>query len=264
MAVLPIYQVDAFTARRFSGNPAAVVPLEKWLSDETMLAIAAENNLAETAFFVPEGDGYRLRWFTPTFEVDLCGHATLATAYVLFEKLGVERSKLSFETRSGRLDVDRDGDWLVMSFPRWQLETRAIPDSVFTSVIGREPTELYSTADGQILLAVLDGEDDVAESDPDCRSFHKLEVPALIVTAPGRQSDCVCRFFAPGYGIPEDAGTGSIHCALVPYWSQRLGRNEIHSRQISPRGAELRCELAGNRVSLAGQAAHYMTGSIEF
>jgi len=263
MAEFPIYQIDAFTTDRFGGNPAAVVPLDEWLPDHVLKAIAAENNLAETAFFVSDGDVHHLRWFTPTIEVDLCGHATLATAYVLFEKLGTDAPNLQFETRSGRLTVSREGDRFVMDFPSWPLEQREVDRSSFMAVIGSEPAEVYATSSGQMLMAVLNDEDDVASAQPDLRSFHLLGVPALIVTAPGKQSDCVCRFFAPGFGIPEDPGTGSVHCALTPYWSEKLGLGAIHSRQLSPRGAEFYCELNGDRVVVKGHAVHYLTGSIE-
>jgi PhzF family phenazine biosynthesis protein len=239
------------------------VPLDAWLPDAELLAIANENNLSETAFFVPNGENYDLRWFTPTVEVDLCGHATLATAFVLREELAVDRSELRFDTRSGRLIVRVEEDRLAMEFPRWDVEPVArIPDA-WTRVVGALPELLYSTSQGEELFAVYANEEQIVEIQPEFDSFDSLGVGAVIVTAPGRKSDCVCRFFAPGYGVPEDPGTGSIHCALAPYWSERLDKPRIASRQLSRRGAEFDCELRADVVIIRGTAVRYLAGTIE-
>jgi PhzF family phenazine biosynthesis protein len=263
MSKLRLYQIDAFTDRRFGGNPAAVVPLERWLDDAVLQAVALENNLAETAYFVPDNDGCRLRWFTPTVEVDLCGHATLASAFVLFTELEPGRSRVTFETRSGPLHVRAAGERLVMDFPRWPLAAAA--DGLgepFAAALGAVPRELYTTAAGSNFFAVLDDEAAVRALRPDMRALAAFGMGA-IVTARGTVSDCVCRYFAPSFGIDEDAGTGSIHCALTPYWTEHLGKPAIHSRQLSRRGADLYCELDGERVAIAGSAVKYLEGWIE-
>jgi PhzF family phenazine biosynthesis protein len=262
MPKLRIYQIDAFTDRLYGGNPAAVVPLEDWLDDATMQSIGLENNLAETAFFAPEKQGFRLRWFTPEVEVKLCGHATLASAYVLFNILEPGRREVKFETLSGALTVTASGERLVMDFPRWTLDPiDNVPDAV-AGGLHATPAQVFSTADGGNLFAVFASEADVRALSPDFATLKTLNA-GVIATAPGEQSDCVVRYFAPAYGIDEDAGTGSIHCALTPYWSERLRKNTVHSRQISKRGAELYCELKGNRVEIAGHAAKYLEGWIE-
>jgi PhzF family phenazine biosynthesis protein len=262
MPRLRLYQVDAFTSRRFGGNPAGVVPLHAWLDDATMQAVANENNLAETAFFVPEKDGFRLRWFTPEVEVQLCGHATLASAFVLFTELEPERREVTFETLSGALFVKSASDRLTMDFPRWTLEPVAKPPQALLDGLAAEPVEVLSTAAGGNYFVVFESEDAVRSLMPDPRVLKTLGA-GVIVTAAGRSSDCVCRYFAPAYGVDEDEGTGSIHCALAPYWAERLRRNTVHSRQLSPRGAELFCELIGNRVEIAGQAVKYLDGWID-
>jgi PhzF family phenazine biosynthesis protein len=266
MAKLRIFQVDAFTERLFGGNPAAVVPLAEWLDDATMQSIGLENNLAETAFFVPEKqpkmDGFRLRWFTPEVEVKLCGHATLASAYVLFNILEPGRREVKFETLSGVLTVTTAGERLVMDFPRWTLDAVDNVPAGLVEGLHAKPNQVFSTADGGNLFAVFAAENDVRELAPDFAALKKLNA-GVIATAPGEQSDCVVRYFAPAYGIDEDPGTGSIHCALAPYWSERLSKNTVHSRQLSKRGAELFCELKGNRVEIAGSAVGYLDGWIE-
>jgi PhzF family phenazine biosynthesis protein len=262
MQRLRIYQVDAFTGRLFGGNPAAVVPLETWLDAATMQSIALENNLAETAFFVPERDGFRLRWFTPEVEVKLCGHATLASAHVLFTILEPGRRSVKFETLSGTLTVVASGDRLVMDFPRWTL-TSAPADAPRTlaAALNVVPSNVLSTGDG-CWLAVFDSEADVRALAPDFAALRKIGI-FVIATAPGTRSDCVVRFFAPSAGIDEDPGTGSIHCALAPYWCERLGKRTLHSLQVSKRGSELHCTLEGDRVLIAGQAVKYLEGWIE-
>jgi PhzF family phenazine biosynthesis protein len=257
-----IYQVDAFTSRRFAGNPAAVVPLEAWVDADTMQAIAAENNLAETAFFVP-GDGvFKLRWFTPEVEVRLCGHATLASAFVLFTELEPGRREVRFDTLSGALTVVAAGDRLVMDFPRWTIEPLAAPPAALKVGLGAQPTQLLSADGGQHLFAVFENEQQIRALNPDFGTLRTLQA-GIIATAPGSESDCVVRYFAPSFGVDEDAGTGSIHCALTPYWSERLRKNSVHSRQLSRRGSELFCELKGNRVEIAGSAVKYLEGWIE-
>jgi PhzF family phenazine biosynthesis protein len=263
MRRLRIYQVDAFTGRLFGGNPAAVVPLETWLDASTMQSIALENNLAETAFFVSEGDGFRLRWFTPEVEVKLCGHATLASAHVLFTMLEPGRRAVKFETQSGTLTVVASGDRLVMDFPRWTLSAApADAPSVLAAALNAAPARVLSTGGGDYLFAVFDREDDVRALAPDFGALRKLGL-TVIATAPGTRSDCVVRFFAPAAGIDEDPGTGSIHCALAPYWCERLGKRTLHSLQVSKRGSELHCTLEDERVLIAGQAVKYLEGWIE-
>lgn len=254
---LPIYQIDAFTSRVFAGNPAAVVPLESWLPDAVMQSIAAENNLAETAFFVPNGDGYALRWFTPTVEVDLCGHATLASAHLVFSKLAPGRERVDFETRSGRLTVTRDGDVLALDFPS-RPPTPCDASSV-ADALGKAPSAVLGARD---YLAVFADEDDVRDLRPDMGKIAALDRFAVIATAPGKSCDFVSRFFAPAQGVPEDPVTGSAHCTLIPYWAQRLGKRKLTARQISARGGELLCEDRGDRVTIAGRAALYLEGTI--
>jgi PhzF family phenazine biosynthesis protein len=259
---LQIYQVDAFTDRLFGGNPAAVVPLERWLDDATMQSIGLENNLAETAFFVPEGKGFRLRWFTPEVEVKLCGHATLASAYVLFNIIEPGRREVQFETLSGPLTVVATADRLVMDFPRWKLAALAAAPRGLADALRAVPSRVFSTGDGRDVFAVFEREADVRALAPEFGALRKLGV-GVIATAPGTRSDCVVRYFAPAFGIDEDPGTGSIQCALVPYWSERLGKRSVHSLQISKRRADLYCELTDERVRIAGQAVKYLEGWIE-
>lgn len=255
---LRIFQVDAFSAKPFGGNPAAVVPLEKWLDDATLLAIAAENNLSETAFFVPEGDEFALRWFTPASEVDLCGHATLATAFVLFNLLGFSGEEVIFRSKSGKLSVGRSGDLLVLDFPaRPAVETEPLPGLI--EATGREPEVVLKARD---FLLVYPTEEDVRSLEPDFFQLSKLPVHAVIVTAPGDDCDFVSRFFAPAVGVPEDPVTGSAHCTLIPYWAGRLGKSKLFARQVSRRGGELDCELAGDRVRIGGKATLFLSGSI--
>lgn len=263
MRKLAIFHVDAFHSGPFSGNPAAVVPLEAWLEDTAMLAIAAQNRLSETAFFVAGEAAYALRWFTPEVEVELCGHATLASAHVLYEELGVAAAEaLRFETRSGALTVVRDGGLLRMSLPRWRLVAAPNVPGALATGLGVTPAELYRASTGDNWFAVLDSAVAVRELRPDLAALARLHPAGVAVTAPGETSDCVCRYFAPSYGVPEDPGTGSIHCGLAPYWAERLGKRRIHSRQLSARGAELYCEAADDHTFVAGRARTYLSGSI--
>jgi predicted PhzF superfamily epimerase YddE/YHI9 len=256
---LPIYQVDAFTSRVFGGNPAAIVPLETWLPAETMLAIAAENNLSETAFFVAEGEGYGLRWFTPTVEMDLCGHATLASAHLIFDKLKPGLQAVRFSTRSGVLEVKKAGDLLSMDFPSRPPEKLA-PSAAVSEALGKAPVELWGARD---YLAVYASADDVLNLKPHAEKTAALDRHAVIATAPGKDCDFVSRFFAPALGVYEDPVTGSAHCTLIPYWAKRLGKAKLSARQVSSRGGELTCEDRVNRVTIAGKAALYLEGSIQ-
>jgi len=258
---IPLYQVDAFTSRLFGGNPAAVCPLAEWLPDATMQAIAAENNLAETAFFVAQGEGYLLRWFTPTVEVELCGHATLASGYVVTHILAPERRSVRFDTRkAGPLEVTRDGDLLAMDFPAWPPEGEPADPRIITA-LGKPPAESF-VARGRT-LAVYQHAEDVAALKPDFAAMRQVPGANAIVTAPGREeADFVSRYFAPNHGVDEDPVTGSAHCVLTPYWAGRLGKNELSARQISARGGDLLCTLRGDRVTLAGHAVLYLEGTI--
>lgn len=255
---IPIYQVDAFSNRVFSGNPAAVCPLGQWLPDAQLQAIAMENNLSETAFFVRNGDRFDLRWMTPQTEVDLCGHATLASAFVIFQYLDPMRASVVFETKSGELVVNRRGDLLAMDFPSRPPKV-VTPHAMLREALGGQPREILAARD---YLVVYDTEDEVRNLKPDMEKLAAVDRFAVIVTAPGKEADFVSRFFAPAQGVPEDPVTGSAHCTLTPYWSARLGKNELHALQVSRRGGELWCEDRGDRVTIAGHAVLYMQGRI--
>ena len=255
---LPFYQIDAFTSEVFSGNPAGVCPLDSWLDDATMLAIAAENNLSETAFLVRGGPGYKLRWFTPETEVDLCGHATLASAFVIFTYLGGSDDAVRFETASGVLTVKRQGELLAMDFPSRVAHPCAVPEALVRG-LGLEPSEVLLARD---YLAVYDSEEQIRSLRPDMPELSKLDALGIIASAPGSDCDFVSRFFAPRVGIPEDPVTGSSHCTLIPYWAGRTGKSELHARQLSRRGGELFCVNMGERVSIAGRAVTYLEGTI--
>jgi len=255
---IPIYQVDAFTSELFGGNPAAVCPLASWPEDALLQAIAAENNLSETAFLVPKGERYELRWFTPLTEIDLCGHATLGAAHVVFHYLNIHRDRVEFETGSGPLSVTREGPLLAMDFPARPGKPCRAPAALVRG-LGAEPRELYLSRD---YMAVFDSEKQVRAIVPDVRALAELEVTGIIVTAPGDESDFVSRFFAPREGIPEDPVTGSSHCTLVPYWARRLDRTTLEARQVSARGGVLHCENLGERVKISGEAVVYLEGTI--
>jgi PhzF family phenazine biosynthesis protein len=257
---IPIYQVDAFAAGLFQGNPAAVCPLEEWLPASTMLAIASENNLAETAFYVRQAPGrYGLRWFTPAVEVDLCGHATVAAASVIMDvRRETKGPSLSFETLSGELSVEREGDLYVLDFPaRPATECTVHPRLV--EALGATPSVILAARD---YLCVFDDEAPVRALAPDMALLAGIDRFAVIATAPGRDSDFVSRFFAPAKGVPEDPVTGSSHTTLIPYWSGRLGKTELFARQISSRGGELWCRDLGARVKIGGRAVQYLQGEI--
>ena len=255
---IPIYQVDAFTGTVFSGNPAAVCPLDRWLADPVLQAIAAENNLSETAYFVRNGDGYDLRWFTPAHEIDLCGHATLATAFVIFERLDKNRLSLTFNTKSGPLTVRREAARLSMDFPARPPERCEAPPAL-ESGLGKRPVEAWKSRD---YMAVFESEADVRSLRPDMDKLATLDLLGVIATAPGTEKDFVSRFFAPRAGVPEDPVTGSSHCTLIPYWSKRLSRPRLSARQVSARGGDLDCEHRGDRVVISGVAALFLEGTI--
>ena len=257
---IPLFQVDAFASRRFAGNPAAVMPLEAWLPDDMLQAIAAENNLSETAFFVREAAGWRLRWFTPAVEVNLCGHATLATALVMRDRLGLWKGKVSFETRSGTLVVSEDGERLALDFPAQPPSPFPAPEGL-AAALGGTPREVLREID---LVCVFDDAAQVRALEPDFKALGRIDVRGVIATAPGDGTcDFVSRFFAPRGGIDEDPVTGSAHCKLIPFWSRRLGRTRLFARQVSRRGGELWCEDRGVRVTIAGQGVIYLEGSAE-
>jgi predicted PhzF superfamily epimerase YddE/YHI9 len=258
---IPIYQIDAFAVGPFSGNPAAVCPLEAWLPDSVMQAIAAENNLSETAFFVPDGEAWSLRWFTPVTEVDLCGHATLASAYVIFRFVAPACPRAVFRTRkAGELVVEQSGELLALDFPALPA-TVCEPPPGLAAALGAEPEHVLA-APARDYLAVYRTPAQAAELAPDFVALKRLN-RAVIVTAPGDGgTDFVSRFFAPSFGIDEDPVTGSAHCTLVPYWARRLGRNRLNARQLSRRGGSLVCENRGERVTIAGRAVLYLTGTL--
>lgn len=254
----PIYQIDTFTEHAFGGGPAAVVLLDEWLADDRLVAIAAENNLAETAFVIARGDVMPLRWFTPTVEVDLCGHATLATAHVLFQHILPSAQRLRFGTRSGDLTVTRDGDLLSMDFPARPGRSIEVSGAL-VSALGVRPREAHLARD---LLAILDSESQVRDMQPNLERIASIDAFAVIVAAPGDTVDYVYRFFAPRQGIAEDPVTGSANCTLVPYWAARLGKLELDAKQLSPRGGDLHCKLRGDRVLIAGRTVEYLRGYI--
>ncbi len=253
------YQVSAFSSRQFGGNPAAVVPLDDWLPADTMLAIAAENNLSETAFYVPEGDGFGLRWFTPAVEVDLCGHATLATAHVLFNELGHSEQPVRFQTRSGELQVTQSEQGISMDFPAYSIAATTI-DPAIAAALGAEPEAAFESP---FWVYLFGSEAQVRELAPDMRGLLEASDRPVIVTAPGDSVDFVSRFFGPQVGIDEDPVTGSAHCALVPLWAARLGKNELSAKQVSARGGDLTCELRDDRVFLRGRGLTFLRGQID-
>lgn len=257
---LKIYQVDAFTNKIFSGNPAAVCPLKEWLSDTLMQNIAAENNLAETAFYVKQGNGFQIRWFTPATEVDLCGHATLATAFVLFNLENYNGKIINFFTsRSGILTVQREGTLLSMNFPVDKFEP-VKPFKELTDGFDIEPLEVLKGQSDYML--VFENEDQIKQLVPRFNTISLLNCRGVIVTAKGDQSDFVSRFFAPKSGINEDPVTGSSHTTLIPYWTKRLGKNELSAIQLSARKGFLKCKYLNDRVEISGEAKLYLQGEI--
>jgi len=258
---LPIYQVDAFTADLFSGNPAAVVPLQKWLTPKTMQQIALENNLSETAFFVQKGEqAFELRWFTPTVEVELCGHATLAGAHVLFNHLGFQLPQITFESLSGNLTVTQKDDLILLNFPA-RHPAPVKDDEKIRNALGMQPAGLFKDLN---YLAVFESAAEVIDFKPDFDKLARIDDAGIIITAPGngKDFDFVSRYFAAYAGIPEDSVTGSAHCTLAPYWAKRLGKDRLTARQASARGGTLYCRNLGERVEIGGRAVTYLTGEI--
>ena len=260
MKTQELYQVDAFASELFRGNPAAVCILDSWLPEETMQAIAGENNLAETAFAVPKGEGYEIRWFTPETEVALCGHATLATAHVLFASLDPSVSRLRFESRErGELVVSKSDGWLVLDFPADTLREIEMPDRL-ARALGGTPKGCWKGLTDY--MVVFDTEEEIRALTPNYHLLDQIPVRGVIVTSPGRDQDFVSRFFAPRCGVPEDPVTGSAHTTLTPYWAKKLGKTRLEASQLSSRGGILRCELRGDRVKIAGKAITYMKAEI--
>lgn len=257
--MIPLYQVDAFTDRIFSGNPAAVCPLKEWLPSQTLQAIATENNLSETAFFVITDGEIELRWFTPTTEVNLCGHATLAVAHIIFNHLNFNGTKLDFLTKSGILSVSKTGELLTLDFPALIPRQCACPPKL-AEAIGRNPLEVWQSED---YLVLLEDEKTTGAIKPNLELLKELDLRGVIITAKADRDDFVSRFFAPKFGIPEDPVTGSAHCTLIPYWSKKLGKTKFTARQISPRGGIIWGELKDPRVLISGQAVTYLQGLIE-
>jgi len=255
---ITIYQIDAFTNDLFAGNPAAVCPLEEWLSAAMMQKIAAENNLSETAFFVKSETGFELRWFTPLVEVDLCGHATLASAHVIFNLLNYTHNQIKFFTKSGELAVSRNNDLITLNFPTSKLVPIEAPIEL-TKGLHREPVEVLKSRD---IIAVFEKESDILSIDPDFESLKKLDCLGISISAPGDNVDFVSRFFAPVAGVNEDPVTGSAHTSLIPYWANRLKKNNLHTYQVSARQGELFCEYLNDRVNISGRAVTYLKGEI--
>jgi PhzF family phenazine biosynthesis protein len=257
---LKIFQVDAFTENLFGGNPAAVIPLDHWLPDTLMQKIAAENNLAETAFFISKGNDYHLRWFAPTVEVDLCGHATLATAHVMFTHLGYNRPQINFDSRSGMLSVQKEGNRLTLDFPKDDPQKIDTP-KVILDAIHIKPVEVCKGKN--FLLVVLNSQKEIEELNPVINEVAKAHRHGVIFTAKGNETDFVSRCFFPNSGIDEDPVTGSAHTMLAPYWSARLGKTRLNARQLSKRMGNLECEIVEDRIKISGQAVTYLKGEIE-
>lgn len=257
---LPIYQADAFTNKLFGGNPAAVVPLKNWLTANEMQKIAAENNLAETAFFVAKNDDFELRWFTPELEIDLCGHATLATAHIIFSELGYTKNSIHFHTlKAGTLIVTKNNNLYTLDFPSRPATPCPMPNGLLNAIGGTNPIGVLTSRD---IMLVYETEAEVIALQPDFAALAKIDLLGVIATAKGDNSDFVSRFFAPSAGINEDPVTGSAHCNLIPYWAQKLGKNKLHAYQISARRGELWCEMKEDRVLMSGEAVTYLKGEI--
>lgn len=256
---LKLYQIDAFAHSIFEGNPAAVIPLDEWLSDTLLQRIAMENNLSETAFFVLEGEKWHIRWFTPTNEVDMCGHATLASAYVLYEYLGFEGEEVVFISRSGDLRVHKDGELYVMDFPIQPIEPCELPFEI-AKAFEVTPIKCYRSMD---YILVFKNESDVASAIPNLENLRDIDTRGVIITVPSDKYDFVCRFFAPKVGVDEDPVTGSAFTQLVPYWNRVNAQTSFRAKQISSRGGEIFCTLKGDRVEIAGYAIKYLEGTIE-
>ena len=260
---LTLYQIDAFTNKLFSGNPAAVIPLDKWIADDLMQKLGMENNLSETVFFVPSKKNvadYEIRWFTPALEINLCGHATLASAYVLYNHLGFDKPELKFDCKSGVLVIKREKDKLSMNFPAWK--PTPFPDYPKELITALGNPEIVNISRSRDVVIELKDEAAVRNCEPDFTLLKKIGEKVMI-TAKGDKADFVSRFFAPIAGIDEDPVTGSAHSQLIPYWAEKLGKNKMHALQLSARGGELWCEFLGERVTMAGQCVFFMKGEIE-
>lgn len=257
--LIPFYQIDAFTDKLFGGNPAGVCPLEQWLPDEVMQKIAMENNVSETAFFIKKGDGFHIRWFTPKVEVNLCGHATLASAHVIFSDCGFKCDELTFESRSGILNVRKEGDLLVLDFPANRPQRTGLPES-FVQALNITPIQCYRGKEDYLLL--YKSQREIESLIPDFRKLEKVDARAVIVTAPGEKVDFVSRFFGPRVGVDEDPVTGSAHTVLIPFWAEKLGKNEMKALQLSRRGGTLFCRLRDDRVDIGGKAVTFLKGEI--
>jgi PhzF family phenazine biosynthesis protein len=257
--LLPFFQVDAFTDRLFGGNPAGVCPLDNWLQDDTMQKIAMENNLSETAFFVRNENGFHIRWFTPKVEVNLCGHATLASAHVIFNHLGYPEKKVAFKSRSGILNVTREGDLLILDFPSNMPVRTALPDD-FVQALNITPVQCFRGKEDYLLL--YKSQQEIEALLPDFRHLEKVDARAVIVTAPAEKADFASRFFAPRVGVDEDPVTGSAHTVLIPFWAEKLGKIEMKALQLSRRGGTLFCRLRGDRVDIGGKAVTFLKGEI--
>lgn len=258
MMHIPFYRVNSFAREPFSGNPAGVCLLDKWLPDEMLQSIAAENNMSETAFLVPREDDYDLRWFSPAVEVDLCGHGTLASAHVIFDVVSKDAKRVTFMSKSGRLSVEKQDGLLWLDFPSLKPAPCVVPDGLET-VLGVAPSNVLAARD---LMVVFDDEQIVRDLKPDMEGIARLDFQGLIVTAPGSRLDFVSRFFAPSIGVPEDPVTGAAHCTLIPYWAERLNKADLHAFQLSRRGGELFCRNRSERVSIGGRAVTYCSGTI--
>lgn len=257
--LISFFQVDAFTDHLFGGNPAGVCPLDHWLADEVMQKIAMENNLSETAFFVKEDAGFHIRWFTPKVEVNLCGHATLASAHVIFHYPGYNGEMISFQSKSGILNVTKEGEMLILDFPANKPQRTALPDD-FVQSLNITPIQCYRGKEDYLLL--YKSQQEIEALIPDFRRLEKVDARAVIVTAPGDKVDFVSRFFAPRVGVDEDPVTGSAHTVLIPFWAEKLGKTEMKALQLSHRGGTLFCRLRGDRVDIGGKAVTYLKGEI--
>lgn len=259
--VLALYQVDAFAEKVFAGNPAAIIPLDDWLEDDLMQKIAMENNLSETAYFVRTDDGYHLRWFTPEYEIDLCGHATLASAYVVKNFMAPHLAEINFSTqKAGVLRASAKDGLYTLDFPSRMPQPCEVPDKLLASLQVSNVVEVLKSRD---YFVVLPNEEAVRNVEPDYGLMKELDTIGVIVTAKGHEADVVSRCFYPGAGIPEDPVTGSAHCNIVPYWSEKLGRTKLFCQQLSPRHGNLQCELAGGRVLMSGKCVLYLRGEIQ-
>jgi len=256
---LTLYQIDAFANKPFEGNPAAICPLDEWLSDELMQSIATENNLSETAYFVKNNNGYHIRWFTPAHEVNLCGHATLASAYVIFNILESKEQEITFESKSGLLTVKKNNNWLQMDFPSQPPVRCEIPQQILEA-FDETPVECLKSED---FIVVFENEETILNSKPKLSLLSELDLRGVAITSKSKKYDFVTRFFAPKYGINEDPVTGSAFTQLIPYWSNKLNKNSLNAKQVSNRGGEVECIHSGERVTISGKAVKYMVGTIE-